>query len=204
MLVLFIHLVLSHFLRFLSSLFAQVMAFCMERLSKCYRAVCDWKQLEQWKAHEAEILQLEENSCLRRQMPESVALQQTTCLRKFEYGEELALKELADWNILDLESSKASWSSAKTMIECSNTLTNIAMKIHLEQTSGRDLHQDIVNSCLKVAAKTMEEGLRNVPSEYLNEAILAQYSAAGLLDLLGCQSPTLGTKVFQISQVGQC
>ncbi|XP_058794779.1 serine/threonine-protein kinase SMG1 [Phymastichus coffea] len=186
----------------------QVAAFCMERLVKCYRAVCDWKRLEQWKVRETEIL--EENSCLRRQLPTKglvLTPQQTTCLRKFECGEELALRELADWQLLNVEtdSVRTSWSSAKTMAECSNTLTNIAMRIHVDQMDGGSgeppVDQDLVSKCMKVAAKTLEESLRNLPSEYLNEAILAQYSAVGLLNLLKYENSTVGAKVFQISQV---
>jgi PI-3-kinase-related kinase SMG-1 len=167
----------------------------MEQLSKCYRSVCDWKQLENWKIRETEIF--EQNSSLQKQMLSSIVSQQATCLRKFEEAEELSLQELSDWTLLS-EEAKTNWSCAKTMIECFNTLTNIALRIHVEDNEN-NFHEDI-ERCKKVAARTMEEGLRNAPSEYLNDAILIQYSASGLMDLLnnGFRSHS---NVFELSQV---
>ncbi|OXU25637.1 hypothetical protein TSAR_001094 [Trichomalopsis sarcophagae] len=177
---------------------SQVAVFCMDHLCKCFRSVGDWKQLEAWKQREAEILDQDKNFCLRRQMLENIAPQQATCLRKFEEAEELSLKELSDWTLLD-EEAKTNWSCAKTMIECNNTLTNIALRIHAEQAKELNFHEEI-ERCKKVAARTMEEGLRNVPSEYLNDAILVQYSATGLADLLaGCSRNR--ANVFELPDV---
>lgn len=177
---------------------SQVAVFCMDHLCKCFRSVGDWKQLEAWKQREAEIFDQDKNLCLRRQTLENIVPQQATCLRKFEEAEELSLKELSDWTLLD-EEAKTNWSCAKTMIECSNTLTNIALRIHAEQAKELNFHEDI-ERCKKVAARTMEEGLRNVPSEYLNDSILVQYSAAGLADLLaGCSRNR--ANVFELPDV---
>lgn len=156
---------------------SQVTVFCMEQLSKCYHSVGNWSQFESWKLHESEILQ-DEN--LRKLMPENITPEQAICLRKFDDAEEYSLKELSDWTLLD-EEVKTNWSCAKTMMECSNTLTNVALRITLDDKGS--FFED-VQRCKKVAARAMEESLRNIPSEYLNEAILVQYAAAGLEDVL--------------------
>lgn len=154
----------------------------MEQLSKCYHSVGNWSQFESWKLHESEILQNEKHDNLHKQMPENITPEQAVCLRKFEDSEEYSLKELSDWTLLD-EQVKTNWSCAKTMIECSNTLTNVALRITLDDSEKEGFFEDVLR-CKKVAARTMEESLRNIPSEYLNEAILVQYAAAGLEDVL--------------------
>ena len=176
---------------------AQVIAFCMEHLTKCYRSVCAWPQLENWKSRETELLDQDRNSCLKKLMLEYVAPQQVTCLRKFDEGEELSLKELTDWTLLDGD-DKMNWSCAKTMTECYNTLTNVALKLHTDNTDSYGIGEDI-ERCRKVAARTMGEGLRNVPSEYMSDAILVQYAATGLTDLLNEKSTS--RNVFELSQV---
>ena len=186
---------------------SQVAVFCMEHLAKCYHSTCDWRQLEAWKMRESEILQQEKHACLRKQMLENVAPQQATCLRKFEEAEEISLKELSDWTLLD-EQARTNWSCAKTMIECTNTLTNVAMKIQAvgayesEESRAKELDglTEGVLRCRKVAARIVKEGLRNVPSEYLNEALLVQYSAAGLSDLLSGESRNRAN-IFELSEV---
>ncbi|XP_035721238.1 serine/threonine-protein kinase SMG1-like isoform X1 [Vespa mandarinia] len=159
----------------------QVATFCMQHLTKCYRAVNDWSQLETWKVIESDILSQEKNMLLKKQMMENIVPQQAKCLKKFEAGEIISLEELSNWNLLD-EETRTNWSCAKTLIECNNTLTNIAMSAHINEYKT-SFDKDI-QRCQKVAAKTMEEGLRNVPSEYLSDSVLIQYSATSLKNLL--------------------
>lgn len=172
---------------------SQVAAFCMQHLAKCYRSISDWTQLENWKLQEVEILKEEKNSVLRKQLMENICPRQAKCLKKFEEGEVIAVEELSNWALLD-EEAKTNWSCAKTMIECSNTLTNIALCIDVD-TVRETCFQEIEN-CKNFAAKTMEEGLRNVPSEYLSDSILVQYSATGLLNHLSGKQ----NNVFELSQ----
>ncbi|KOC68709.1 Serine/threonine-protein kinase SMG1 [Habropoda laboriosa] len=163
---------------------SQVLSFCMQRLCYCYGAVSDWSRLEAWKQQEAELFARDKNVVLRKHLPmENIAFRQAKCLRKFENGESICLDELTDWNLMDGEAGKnGNWSCAKTLVECSNTLTNIALRIHVNDY--KDYFEEEIERCRRVAAKTMEEGLRNVPSEYLNESILVRFSADGLKALL--------------------
>ncbi|CAK9817618.1 Serine/threonine-protein kinase SMG1 [Anthophora quadrimaculata] len=162
----------------------QVLSFCMQRLSYCYGAVSDWSRLEAWKQQEAELFARDKNIALRKHLPmENIALRQAKCLRKFENGESICLDDLTDWSLLDGGAGKhGNWSCAKTLVECSNTLTNIALRIYVNDY--KDYFEEEIERCRRVAAKTMEEGLRNVPSEYLNESILVRFSADGLKALL--------------------
>ncbi|XP_012271718.1 serine/threonine-protein kinase SMG1 isoform X2 [Orussus abietinus] len=159
----------------------QVTAFCVQHLTRCYRAVNDWSQLESWKRRELEVLSQERGSMLRKQLPEEITVQQTKSLRLFEEGQIIALEELSDWNLLD-EESRTSWSCAKTVTECWNTLTNIALR--MRANDYKDSFAGDVERCRRVAARTTEEGLRNVPSEYLGESILLRYVSTGLADLV--------------------
>ncbi|KAG7209878.1 hypothetical protein KM043_011480 [Ampulex compressa] len=160
---------------------AQVLGFCMQRLSKCYKASSDWSRLEAWKLQEADMLAQERNMVLKKQIFENIVPQQARCLKRFEDGDMISLDDLTNWNLLD-EGTRTNWSCAKTLIECSNTLINIACRIHAKDRSST--FNDDIERCQRIAAKTMEEGLRNVPSEYLSESILVQYSATGLKNLL--------------------
>lgn len=160
----------------------QVLSFCMQRLSICYRAISDWSGLEAWKVQESNILTQEKHAALKKQMTENVVLQQSTALRKFEEGELISIDELTNWNLLS-EEKRNNWSCAKTLVECSNSLTNVALRIRGNEFKNI-LDGEYIERCEKVAAKTMQDGLRNVPSEYLNDAILLRYSANGLKDLL--------------------
>ncbi|XP_011689275.1 PREDICTED: serine/threonine-protein kinase SMG1 [Wasmannia auropunctata] len=165
----------------------QVLGFCMQRLSHCYKAVSDWSGLVEWKSRETEMLAQDNYAALRRQqITESIVPQQADCLKKFEEGELVSFDELMNWNLLD-EEKKSSWSCAKTLVACSNSLTNVALKIRLANgENGLDDSFDgseIIERCQKVAAKMMQDGLRNMPSEYLSDAILLQYSATGLKNL---------------------
>lgn len=161
---------------------AQVAAFVMQRLARCYSAVGDWTQLEAWKIREAEILKRDSNAGLRRQMQIISGVQQATCLKNFEAGQASSFEELTNWSLLD-DKATTNWSCSKTIVECSNTLTNIALRIHAGDDKN-DYFRDNVEFCTRIAAKTVEEGLRNMPSEYLSESVLIQYSARGLADLL--------------------
>ncbi|KAL0113113.1 hypothetical protein PUN28_012373 [Cardiocondyla obscurior] len=163
----------------------QVLGFCMQRLTNCYKAVSDWSGLMEWKSREAEILTQDNYSALKRQLAENIVPQQADCLKKFEDGELISLDELMNWNLLN-EERKSNWSCAKTLVECNNSLTNVALRIRLNEfdDSFDDSSCDsVIEGCQKVAAKIMQEGLRNVPSEYLSDAILLQYSATGLKNL---------------------
>ncbi|XP_026671607.1 serine/threonine-protein kinase SMG1 [Ceratina calcarata] len=157
----------------------QVLSFCMQRLCYCYEAVSDWSQLESWKQQQAEILAPFRKDLLTG----SNASRQARCLRKFENNEDICLDDLTDWNLLNGRNDKAgNWSCSKKLVECSNSLTNIALRLHVNEF--KDYFDDEIERCRRVAAKTMEEGLRNVPSEYMNESILVRFSADGLKNLL--------------------
>ena len=171
----------------------QVAAFCMQHLAKCYRSVSDWTQLENWKLQEVEILKQERNAILRKQMTDNIVLQQAKCLKKFEEGETIALEELSNWALLDAE-AKTNWSCAKTMIECSNTLTNVALRITVDNHKETFIQE--IQNCKNFASKSMQEGLRNVPSEYLSDSILVQYAATGLYNHLSGKQ----NNVFELSQ----
>lgn len=179
----------------------------MEQVSKCYRSLGAWADLSAWKARESQLLELERNpDQLRRQMLEPTTARQAACLDSFAAGETLALQELSDWRLLDEEEPRASWSCARTMVECSNSLVNIALRLHAEDGDGsggssngdrRDFYEEI-ERCRRLAARTMQESLRNVPSECLSDAVLVQYAAAGLEDVLGGAART---SVFELSEV---
>ncbi|XP_011150895.1 serine/threonine-protein kinase SMG1 [Harpegnathos saltator] len=158
----------------------QVLGFCMQRLSNCYKATSDWSGLEAWKLQETDMLAQEKDALLKKQLTDNITLQQARCLKKFEEGELISLDELTNWNLLD--EKKSNWSCAKTLVECSNSLTNAALRIRSNE-QDKMLGSEI-DKCQEFAAKTMQDGLRNVPSEYLNDAILLQYSATGLKSLL--------------------
>lgn len=159
----------------------QVAAFCMQQLTKCYRAVSDWRQLEAWKIRESEILKDPANVVLERQMFDNVLSQQARCLQKFEENERVTVQELSNWSLLDKE-AKTNWSCTKTIVECSNTLTNIAIRI--KNDAFEDSYIEDIENCRKVAEKTASESLRSLPAEYLSDSLLVQYSAAGLTDLI--------------------
>ncbi|OAD60741.1 Serine/threonine-protein kinase SMG1 [Eufriesea mexicana] len=162
----------------------QVLSFCMQRLCHCYEAVSDWSRLEAWKQQEAEIFVRDKNVFKKQLLMEnSASCQKAKCLKKFEGGESICLDDLSDWNLLDSGISKTgNWSCTKTLVECGNTLTNIALRIHINDY--KDHFEEEIERCRRVAAKTMEEGLRNVPSECLNESILVRFSADGLKGIL--------------------
>ncbi|XP_043258587.1 serine/threonine-protein kinase SMG1 isoform X3 [Colletes gigas] len=162
----------------------QVLGFCMQRLSKCYEAVSDWSRLEAWKLQEAEMFCREKNSILEQQTSiENGDCRRARCLKMFEFDETVYLDDLTDWNLLENGAGKTgNWSCAKTLGECSNTLTNIALRIRANDY--QDYFEEEITRCRRVASKTMEEGLRNLPSEYLTESILVRYSTDGLKSLL--------------------
>ncbi|XP_044575793.1 serine/threonine-protein kinase SMG1 isoform X2 [Cotesia glomerata] len=174
----------------------QVAVFVMQRLARCYSAVGDWEQLEAWKISEAEILKKESNEILKRQMQTHSNSKQATCLKDFELGKVSTLEELSDWTLLD-EKATTNWSCSKTIAECSNTLTNVALKLHAGDCSDR--FRKNVEYCKKVAAKIIEEGLRNMPSEYLTDSILLQYSACSLANLLDHKK----VDMFDLSRVAK-
>ncbi|XP_034948666.1 serine/threonine-protein kinase SMG1 isoform X2 [Chelonus insularis] len=176
---------------------SQVAAFVMQRLTKCYSAVGNWKQLENWKIREAEILKKKCNSILKKQIQITSNVQQAKCLKDFEAGQLSTLEELSDWMLLD-EKATTNWSCSKTISECSNTLINIALKIRAGDENN-DYFREHVEFCKKVTSKTIEEGLRNMPSEYLNDSILIQYSARGLADLLANKK----VDVFELLRVNK-
>lgn len=157
----------------------QVVAFCMQHLIKCYKSIGDWAQLEAWKTQEEDYLSKECNAALKRQVIENISLQQVKCLRKFEDGETYSFKELSSWASLD-EQVKTNWSCSKTITECSNALTNMALRINQLEPE----HIDDIDRCKKYCAKIMQEGLRNVPLEYINDSLVLQYSATGLQNVL--------------------
>ncbi|KAL6259418.1 hypothetical protein P5V15_009339 [Pogonomyrmex californicus] len=163
----------------------QVLGFCIQRLSNCYKALSDWFGLVNWKSQETDMLAQDSYAILKRQITENIVSQQADCLKKFEEGELISLDELTNWNLLN-EENKSNWSCAKTLAECSNSLINVALRIRINELddSVNDSFDNIIERCQKVAAKMMQDGLRNVPSEYLSDAILLQYSATGLKNLL--------------------
>ncbi|XP_063980993.1 serine/threonine-protein kinase SMG1 [Diachasmimorpha longicaudata] len=159
-----------------------IAAFAMQRLTRCYFAVGDWTQLEAWKMRESEILKRDSNHNLKKQMLGNVVIQQAKCLNDFNSGKISKIEELSDWSLLD-EKASINWSCSRMMQECSNTLFNVAMRLR-SGDENKEFCAEKVELCKRVAMKTIEEGLRNMPSEYLTDSILAQYSAQGLADLL--------------------
>lgn len=176
----------------------QVLGFCMQRLSNCYKAVTDWSGLVDWKLQESDILSQEKNIILRKQIAENIVPQQADCLKKFEEGELISLDELTNWNLLDDE-RKSNWSCANALSECSNSLMNIALRIRSNEF--KDSFENVIERCEKVAAKTMQDSLRNVPSEYLNDAILLQYSATGLKNLLCGKNDKNVFELYKIDKI---
>ncbi|KAK0173761.1 hypothetical protein PV328_006909 [Microctonus aethiopoides] len=175
----------------------QVAAFVMQRLAKCYSAVGDWEQLNDWKIRETQILEMESNAALRKQIHGNFSAQQAKCLKDFEAGLVSTVDELSDWSLLD-EKATTNWSCSKTIGECSNTLTNVALKIYAG-CYYKDYCQEMVEFCKRIAVKTVEEGLRNMPSEYLSESILIQYCTHGLADLLSDKK----VDVFDLHQLNK-
>ncbi|KZC05708.1 Serine/threonine-protein kinase SMG1 [Dufourea novaeangliae] len=164
----------------------QVLEFCVQRLSECYEAVSDWSRLKAWKLQEARILVREKNSNIGRQQQvptENDDHRRARCLKMFEDGETISLDDLSNWNVLENEMGKpGDWSCGKTLIDCNNTLRNIALRIHVNDY--QDYFEQEIERCRRAAAETMEEGLRNILSGYLNESILIRYSANALKRLL--------------------
>ncbi|XP_011302537.1 serine/threonine-protein kinase SMG1 isoform X2 [Fopius arisanus] len=161
---------------------SHVAAFAMQHLTRCYLAIGDWTQLEAWKMWESEILKRDSNYSLRKQILGNVVTQQAKSLKDFESGGTNTIEELSDWTLLH-EKANTNWSCTKTMLEASNTLFNVALRIRAGD-EDREFCREKVELCKRIAAKTIEEGLRNMPSEYLSDSILMQYSAQGLADLL--------------------
>ncbi|KAL6442065.1 hypothetical protein ACFW04_002410 [Cataglyphis niger] len=176
----------------------QVLGFCMQRLSNCYKAVTDWSGLVDWKLQENDILSQEKNIILRKQIAENIVPQQAECLKKFEEGELISLDELTNWNLLNDE-KKSNWSCANALSECNNSLMNIALRIRSNEF--KDSFENVIERCEKVAAKTMQDSLRNVPSEYLNDAILLQYSATGLKNLLCGKNDKNVFELYKIDKI---
>ncbi|KAJ8664855.1 hypothetical protein QAD02_006517 [Eretmocerus hayati] len=181
---------------------SQVVSFCMERISLCYRSLNNWSALESWKTRESELLDsliLDKPVTPRR---EETTAHQATCLRKFAEAEQLSLEELSDWRSIEqTDLSKGGWSCSRGMLECSNTLTSIALKLRAGD-EVTDFRKEI-EKCRTVAACAMEEGLRNTPSEYLNDATLVLYAAAGLENLLNGVDTQEYPNPFQLSELSQ-
>lgn len=173
----------------------EIHAFAMEHLTACYRATCDWDALETYKSRENEILNEERNTGLRKYTSRSLTAAQARTLKKFHDGETVSLEELSDWSLLE-EKNTGNWSTTRTMIECSNTLTNIAMRLDAGETKNDCFMVDI-DRCKKIAAMVMEEGLRNAPSEHLTDAILVQYASRCLTDIIAGSKKTFNA--FQLA-----
>lgn len=177
---------------------SQVLGFCMQRLSNCYKAVTDWSGLVDWKLQENDMVTQERNAVLRKQITESMVSRQADCLKKFEEGELICLDELTNWNLLDDE-RKNNWSCAKALNESGNSLMNTALRIRSNEF--KDSFENVIESCEKVAAKTMQDSLRNIPSEYLSDAILLQYSATGLKNLLSGKNDKNVFELYKIDKI---
>lgn len=183
--------------------YSQIASFCMERLSKCYKSLGDWSRLEQWAAREAEILEEERHSQLKREMTERIIPQQASAYVCFESAECFSLKELSDWGHLDRDNSRnSSWSYIRTVNECSETLTNVALQFYVssrlpeDDYVARSSFLAAVGRCKVAAAKVMEEGLRNAPSEHMDDAVLLYYCAHELEDYI--RDPETSYDVFRL------
>lgn len=177
----------------------QVLTFCIAHISRCYEAVIDWKHLANWKNEEKTYLDQEKYTLLTKQIFQDINFQQAQCLHKLEQGENLSLVELSDWSLLD-DKSKINWSSRRSLVECSNSLTNVALRMSNEETKNESLAEKKIIQCQQVVSKTLQEALRNVPSEYLTDAVLLQYASAGLSNYLAGKNQQ-SNQVFEIFHV---
>ncbi|XP_043280213.1 serine/threonine-protein kinase SMG1 isoform X1 [Venturia canescens] len=177
------------------SMKVEIIAFAMEHLTSCYRATCDWDALEVCKTREIEILKDERNIGLHKYISKNLTAEQARSLKKFHNRESVSLEELSDWSLLE-DKNTGNWSTTRTMVECSNTLTNIAMRL-VAGENKKDVFTVDINRCRKIAAMVMEEGLRNAPSEHLTDAILVQYASRCLTDIISESSKPFN--VFQLS-----
>ncbi|XP_031845911.1 serine/threonine-protein kinase Smg1 isoform X3 [Nomia melanderi] len=182
---------------------SQLLAFCMQRLSKCYEAVGDWSRLEAWKLQEARLLSREKRRNLGKQLQaqtDSGDYRRAKCLKMFEDGDAINLDDLTNWNLLGNDTEKpGNWSCTRTLLECNDTLMNIALRIRVNDYE--DDFEEKVERCRRVATKTMEEGLRNVPSDHLNESILIRYAANALKGLLSGREENAAFQLYKTEKL---
>nr|CAD7446499.1 unnamed protein product [Timema bartmani] len=178
-----------------------VLGFMADQLIECYKAVNNWKELQKWKEKENEIFANQNGGVLSKYILNTMTADHAKALSYFEDGNISLAAELAKWptddeisNLSKLNNkigmNSKSWSSHKLIRDAQHILFNIAITMAAEENFGiNNVDRSLVRlgkimECQLISQCHMQESVRNGSSEFLLQALVMQYSATGLNNIL--------------------
>lgn len=164
---------------FQTSIAQTLKCFVSDQLTECYLALGDWAELAKWKEQEAEFIgnQNGGTSLRHKYMNNKMA----SALIEFEKEDYSAASELTEWKCPDSHiDRKETWDCYQLLGNTKHNLTNLAINFAATGTL-QDCCKENIRQCQSVAQLYMTEGLRNTPSETLEEAAILQFASSALL-----------------------
>nr|CAD7257208.1 unnamed protein product [Timema shepardi] len=192
-----------------------VLGFMADQLIECYKAVNNWKELQRWKEKENEMFANQNGGVLSRYILNTMTADHAKALSYFEDGNISLAAELAKWptddEISDLSKlddkigmNSKSWSSHKLIRDAQHILFNIAITMAAEENFGiNNVDRSLVRlgkimECQLISQCHMQESVRNGSSEFLLQALVMQYSASGLNNILLKKPAEAANTMFQL------
>lgn len=174
-----------------------------DQLSECYRALQDWEKLAEWKLDEKNLYPTNGGMLLLS----TLKTNHIQGFAEYEAASYEAAARLMEWDTEtanNLITQPRTWNTMKMLRSAHSNLSSIAVSLAGE--SFVPISDDIkskwcqyVEQCQNDAHLLLKEGLRNTTSELLLEAVVTEYAAAGLVDLLHAQTSDTGPILLPLS-----
>ncbi|GLH00101.1 Serine/threonine-protein kinase ATR [Gryllus bimaculatus] len=126
----------------------------------------------------------------------SFTAKQAEAMNSFEEHGLSALSELEKWSSVGSNPINADkcWNSCVLLKQVDSTLANVALTLaadcNTQKTEGKDFSEEhswmksVIESCMVITKRHVQEGLRNMPSESLQNCVISQFAGAGLLSVV--------------------
>ncbi|XP_046689229.1 serine/threonine-protein kinase SMG1-like [Homalodisca vitripennis] len=153
-----------------------------DQITECYLALQDWTELARWKTSEAELLASQNGGSFLRY--KYLTEKDAEALAEFEKESYSAAYELLEWGpeVGDSPNNTPAlaWDCYKVLGVTRHSLAKTAVKF-VANGIIQDSDREVLRECQAAAHSYLVEGLRNTPSEVVQEAAILEFAANAML-----------------------
>lgn len=154
-----------------------LMKFMSNQVTNCYKNLNCWKDIIEWQQIESNYIPERSNDLVDYEFAKIA--------HAFEEGDDMSvLEELCVWKNVDSQTKCAKWGTETLLKE--TELNNFKIALQLKQTDNNDALNKL-NDNLKMIQCNVQECLRSLPSEYIQDFLLLQHITVGLINVIESQ-----------------
>ncbi|XP_044735996.1 serine/threonine-protein kinase SMG1 isoform X2 [Chrysoperla carnea] len=147
------------------------LTFISDQITECYRKVNCWNDLAQWKLKEHDLLaKYNQNGGFNKYTLNCISSDYAQTLFEFEENDFVLLGELTKWNKTEKSCENSSWSTYSLLHDVETDLYDCVLNLQRPDVKY-ETYKDNLNNAVNITQVCIQEKLRNLPSEFLQNSV---------------------------------